>query len=86
MVKPISYFRSIISMTPFFSLQTIFLTKDDGKPEKSQVDFLAPAEGEPQGLIREDGEINWACPCLGGMPVGPCGMEFRTAFECFHKR
>merc|ERR1712107_360417 len=28
--------------------------------------------------------INWNCPCLGGMAVGPCGMEFRDAFSCFH--
>ena len=36
------------------------------------------------GLITEDGEINWSCPCLGGMAVGPCGPEFREAFSCFH--
>lgn len=29
------------------------------------------------------GEINWDCPCLGGMAYGPCGMEFREAFSCF---
>merc|ERR1711994_541895 len=23
-------------------------------------------------------------PCLGGMPSGPCGVEFREAFSCFH--
>ncbi|KAI0373579.1 hypothetical protein BV20DRAFT_962785 [Pilatotrama ljubarskyi] len=31
----------------------------------------------------ETGEINWDCPCLGGMAHGPCGMEFREAFSCF---
>lgn len=36
------------------------------------------------GLIQPDGEINWACPCLGGMATGPCGVEFREAFSCFH--
>lgn len=36
------------------------------------------------GLIQPDGEINWACPCLGGMATGPCGVEFREAFTCFH--
>ena len=29
------------------------------------------------------GEINWDCPCLGGMAYGPCGLEFREAFSCF---
>lgn len=31
----------------------------------------------------ETGEINWDCPCLGGMAYGPCGMQFREAFSCF---
>jgi hypothetical protein len=29
------------------------------------------------------GEINWDCPCLGGMAHGPCGPQFRAAFSCF---
>ena len=37
-----------------------------------------------QGAFNEEtGEINWDCPCLGGMADGPCGEEFRTAFSCF---
>ncbi|KAF9222551.1 hypothetical protein BS17DRAFT_643273, partial [Gyrodon lividus] len=31
----------------------------------------------------ETGEINWDCPCLGGMAHGPCGQQFRAAFSCF---
>lgn len=31
----------------------------------------------------ETGEINWDCPCLGGMADGPCGEEFKQAFSCF---
>ena len=31
----------------------------------------------------ETGEINWDCPCLGGMAYGPCGQQFREAFSCF---
>lgn len=31
----------------------------------------------------ETGEINWDCPCLGGMAHGPCGQQFREAFSCF---
>ncbi|KAL0078558.1 hypothetical protein J3Q64DRAFT_1765207 [Phycomyces blakesleeanus] len=31
----------------------------------------------------ETGEINWDCPCLGGMANGPCGDDFKAAFSCF---
>lgn len=43
-------------------------------------------EPEPVGLVRPDGTINWSCPCLGGMATGPCGLQFREAFSCFHYR
>ncbi|GJJ73238.1 mitochondrial intermembrane space import and assembly protein 40 [Entomortierella parvispora] len=31
----------------------------------------------------ETGEINWDCPCLGGMAQPPCGEAFKAAFSCF---
>ena len=41
-------------------------------------------EADQQGAFNaETGEINWDCPCLGGMAHGPCGEEFRSAFSCF---
>ncbi|EXJ77093.1 hypothetical protein A1O3_10251 [Capronia epimyces CBS 606.96] len=41
-------------------------------------------EAASQGAFNpETGEINWDCPCLGGMAHGPCGPEFREAFSCF---
>ena len=41
-------------------------------------------EAESEGAFNpETGEINWDCPCLGGMAHGPCGQEFRDAFSCF---
>ncbi|CUS10246.1 unnamed protein product [Tuber aestivum] len=53
----------------------------------------APGSGSPEDLEAEagqegafnpeTGEINWDCPCLGGMAHGPCGEEFKTAFSCF---
>jgi len=46
----------------------------------------ADAEGESpdEGAFNPvTGEINWDCPCLGGMAHGPCGVEFREAFSCF---
>lgn len=56
-------------------------------------DVPAPAPGSPEALEEEadqqgafnpeTGEINWECPCLGGMADGPCGEEFKAAFSCF---
>ncbi|XP_068152362.1 mitochondrial intermembrane space import and assembly protein 40 [Drosophila tropicalis] len=61
--------------------KVIFATKEDhAVPSKIE---LPPPE-PPQGLITKDGDINWSCPCLGGMPTGPCGVDFREAFSCFH--
>lgn len=68
------------------------------KPEAEQGEgegaAAVPAEaGSPQALEEEagqqgafnpeTGEINWDCPCLGGMAHGPCGEDFRAAFSCF---
>ncbi|KAL6247759.1 Oxidoreductase [Rhinocladiella similis] len=41
-------------------------------------------EAQNEGAFNpETGEINWDCPCLGGMAHGPCGPEFKEAFSCF---
>ena len=33
---------------------------------------------DQQGAYNEEtGEINWDCPCLGGMAQGPCGETFK---------
>jgi intermembrane space import and assembly protein 40 len=60
---------------------------------ESQADHIdqsgddAPSEGDEassRGAFDPvTGEINWDCPCLGGMAYGPCGMQFREAFSCF---
>lgn len=45
---------------------------------------MAEEESESQSAYNPDtGEINWDCPCLGGMAHGPCGEEFKAAFSCF---
>lgn len=55
------------------------------KEELSQPSTVAlPAPEQPSGLILDNGDINWNCPCLGGMATGPCGVQFREAFSCFH--
>lgn len=48
----------------------------------------SPAEGDAEASQESaydpsTGEINWECPCLGGMAQGPCGEEFKDAFACF---
>uniref|UniRef100_A0A1B6LWA8 CHCH domain-containing protein n=1 Tax=Graphocephala atropunctata TaxID=36148 RepID=A0A1B6LWA8_9HEMI len=59
----------------------LFATKEDHQ-QPSSVNISPPEPGP--GLIMPDGSINWNCPCLGGMATGPCGIEFRDAFTCFH--
>ncbi|KAF3482790.1 uncharacterized protein GIQ15_02114 [Arthroderma uncinatum] len=44
---------------------------------------LEKEAGQEGAFNPETGEINWDCPCLGGMAHGPCGEEFRAAFSCF---
>ena len=66
--------------------KVIFLTEEDADPSTSTVELQEDPSDAPVGLITADGDINWSCPCLGGMAVGPCGQEFRAAFECFHYR
>jgi len=44
---------------------------------------LEEEAGQQGAFNPETGEINWDCPCLGGMAHGPCGEEFRAAFSCF---
>uniref|UniRef100_A0A3B4TZY1 Coiled-coil-helix-coiled-coil-helix domain containing 4 n=1 Tax=Seriola dumerili TaxID=41447 RepID=A0A3B4TZY1_SERDU len=64
----------------------IFVTKEDhATPSSAELIEEDPNDPyEEQGLILPSGEINWNCPCLGGMASGPCGTEFKDAFSCFH--
>lgn len=58
--------------------------KDDRKaaaPEAPSSE--AAASSQAAAFNPETGEINWDCPCLGGMADGPCGEEFKAAFSCF---
>ncbi|KAM4613778.1 mitochondrial intermembrane space import and assembly protein 40-B-like [Polymixia lowei] len=64
----------------------IFVTKEDhATPSSAELVQEDPNDPyEERGLILPSGEINWNCPCLGGMASGPCGTEFKEAFSCFH--
>ncbi|KAJ5955383.1 hypothetical protein N7501_009662 [Penicillium viridicatum] len=47
---------------------------------------LQEEAGQEAAFNPETGEINWDCPCLGGMAHmahGPCGEDFKAAFGCF---
>lgn len=44
---------------------------------------LEEEAGQQGAFNPETGEINFDCPCLGGMAHGPCGEEFKAAFSCF---
>lgn len=61
--------------------------KAEAATEEQQPEAAVAGEGEEQpqqsAYNPETGEINWDCPCLGGMAHGPCGEEFKEAFSCF---
>lgn len=73
---------------------TTAITNEEKGPEQKNAEGL---EGIDTGKLAETeeevnkegaydpetGEINWDCPCLGGMADGPCGEEFKEAFACF---
>ena len=57
--------------------------KQEGTQEDVQ-EANQEQQQENEGAFNPDtGEINWDCPCLGGMAHGPCGEEFKQAFSCF---
>ncbi|KAL2132053.1 hypothetical protein VTI74DRAFT_4282 [Chaetomium olivicolor] len=68
-------------------------TEAETSPAAAAAPEHAPEPGSPEALEQEatqqgafdpeTGEINWDCPCLGGMAHGPCGEEFKAAFSCF---
>ncbi|KAG1716396.1 hypothetical protein ID866_748 [Astraeus odoratus] len=64
-------------------------SSDAAQPDTASSDAPVQGENEPESaegggaFNPETGEINWDCPCLGGMAHGPCGPEFREAFSCF---
>lgn len=56
---------------------------DDAQGGDDGLDELEEEAGQQGAFNPETGEINWDCPCLGGMAHGPCGEEFKAAFSCF---
>lgn len=62
----------------------IFATKEDHEKPSNVTLTELDNNDDKRGLILSNGDINWNCPCLGGMASGPCGYQFREAFSCFH--
>lgn len=62
--------------------KVIFVTRANHEvPSKYEPPPPLPNE-QRRGVLLPDGSINWTCPCLGGLPYGPCGYEFREFFSC----
>ncbi|KAI1206018.1 uncharacterized protein F4807DRAFT_242584 [Annulohypoxylon truncatum] len=58
-------------------------TDAQAPPPEGSPEALEEEAGQQGAFNPETGEINWDCPCLGGMAQGPCGEEFKAAFSCF---
>jgi intermembrane space import and assembly protein 40 len=58
-------------------------TNGQAPPETGGPEALEEEAAQQGAFNPETGEINWDCPCLGGMADGPCGEEFKAAFSCF---
>ena len=52
-------------------------------PTLDGMEELEEDAGQQAAFDPVTGEINWDCPCLGGMAHGPCGEDFKAAFSCF---
>ncbi len=91
--KGISYVST--KAAPVGCLHRSPVLKQTGEPGPSNAlpteSELLPVDGSEDraGSSREGafnpetGEINWDCPCLGGMAHGTCGEQFKDAFSCF---
>ena len=67
---------------------TASMTNDSSTDDVSVSQVASPQnlkeETDGEAAFNPDtGEINWDCPCLGGMAHGPCGEAFKAAFSCF---
>ncbi|KAL6236776.1 hypothetical protein BDW75DRAFT_206040 [Aspergillus navahoensis] len=70
--------------SPAEAAATLASTNVNAQSESLKSAEELEAEADQQAAFNpETGEINWDCPCLGGMAYGPCGEEFRAAFSCF---
>lgn len=64
-------------------VETDGAVSSEEKDEEGEGETPVPGGASGGAFNPVTGEINWDCPCLGGMAHGPCGPEFREAFSCF---
>ncbi|CAI7657057.1 unnamed protein product [Penicillium bialowiezense] len=90
---------SVFSEEPKFSLLSSIRKQNGEDANTQTLDSITPKirqeraaakaqelqdeAGQEAAFNPETGEINWDCPCLGGMAHGPCGEDFKGAFSCF---
>ncbi|KAI5839227.1 hypothetical protein DFP73DRAFT_501907 [Morchella snyderi] len=84
---------SLLPTTPLRRSKTSTTRQGEGEGEgesaalaahsRAAADELEEEASQEGAFNPETGEINWDCPCLGGMAHGPCGDEFKAAFSCF---
>jgi len=60
--------------------QVFFITREDVQQSNTKPTKDTSEKGAFDPVT---GEINFDCPCLGGMAHGPCGEEFKASFSCF---
>jgi len=67
------------------NVEKVAAAGEEGETQEGEggLEGLEEEAGQQGAFNPETGEINWECPCLGGMAHGPCGEEFRAAFSCF---
>lgn len=90
---PIAVSSAVLATALWLSSRPLSNDVDEAKVEADKKEAVKNAdlnvseeEDEEEGQAAfnpETGEINWDCPCLGGMAHGPCGEEFKAAFSCF---
>ncbi|KAI9715587.1 MAG: hypothetical protein M1812_005891 [Candelaria pacifica] len=73
--------QSPIAQNEASIVQDVEEGEHDSSPQTAQE--YEDEAGQQGAFNPETGEINWDCPCLGGMAHGPCGEEFKKAFSCF---
>uniref|UniRef100_A0A8C1LK83 Coiled-coil-helix-coiled-coil-helix domain containing 4b n=1 Tax=Cyprinus carpio TaxID=7962 RepID=A0A8C1LK83_CYPCA len=80
------HFSSQVDTARYWKDRVIFVTKEEHEIPSTVklVEEDTNEDHEVKGLILPSGEINWDCPCLGGMASGACGEQFKTLFTCFH--
>lgn len=82
--KNASVLKSAADAVSSENASTTLIAEEDEIPLQTGSPADLEEEAASEGAFNpETGEINWDCPCLGGMAHGPCGPEFREAFSCF---